>query len=540
MSVEALPSADGHDRRFALRAQGLLAQFNRADVLTAADVHVATRLGTMLEESDEEVLLATALAVRAVRQGSTCLDLATVAERPLEDDPDTAELPWPDPAPWQAKVAASPVVAAAGSPASTTGCPVPRPVLARGAAGPRRPRRPRGTDGGSGRGCGRDRSPRGRPAGAARRTRPGLRRAAGPQRSPRPRPYHGAHRWPGHRQDHHGRGPAGAGGRAGRDDGRTAPGCGSRSGLRPARRRPAAAVGREDAGLPRWTAPGRRSPGVDADACSAGGPESNVRFRHHRGNPLPYDVVVVDETSMVSLSMMARLLRRCSPTRVWCWSATPVSSPRSRPARCSRTWSGVSAGAAVSGRRAPRPTASAEGSPGRAPALRDEDVDGVVEVFRRVARSQLVDPATSRDGGVPRASRSGADLAVRLAAGGRRRVGRRRARPAPAALRAPPGPYGVNGWNRQVERLLAAAPVVTHYDEWYAGRPVLVTANDYGPGLYNGDIGAMIRLVDGRPRVARSRCRGLQVFATTRLPGPDGLRDDRAQVAGLAGGRSGW
>ncbi len=110
VNAETVPLVDGHDRRFALRAGGLLAQFNLADVLTAADVHVATRLGTMTGEDDEEVLLATALAVRAVRQGSTCLDLATVAERPLEDDPDTAALPWPDPEPWQAKVAASPVV----------------------------------------------------------------------------------------------------------------------------------------------------------------------------------------------------------------------------------------------------------------------------------------------------------------------------------------------------------------------------------------------------------------------------------------------
>ena len=29
-------------------------------------------------------------------------------------------------------------------------------------------------------------------------------------------------------------------------------------------------------------------------------PESSTRFRHRRDNPLPYDVVVVDEMSMVS------------------------------------------------------------------------------------------------------------------------------------------------------------------------------------------------------------------------------------------------
>ena len=102
---------DRHDRRLALRAPGLLAVFNRADVLSAADVHVAARLGAMTEETDEQVLLATALAVRAVRQGSTCLDLTTVADVPLEDETDAQEvLPWPEPEAWQAAVAASPLV----------------------------------------------------------------------------------------------------------------------------------------------------------------------------------------------------------------------------------------------------------------------------------------------------------------------------------------------------------------------------------------------------------------------------------------------
>ena len=107
MTIDARSIEDGHDRRLALRAEGLLATFNRADVLGAADVHVARRLGAMTGESDEQVLLATALAVRAVRQGSTCVDLATVADLPLEDDP---ALPWPDVPAWQATVERSPLV----------------------------------------------------------------------------------------------------------------------------------------------------------------------------------------------------------------------------------------------------------------------------------------------------------------------------------------------------------------------------------------------------------------------------------------------
>src|SRR4051794_38884870 len=38
-----------------------------------------------------------------------------------------------------------------------------------------------------------------------------------------------------------------------------------------------------------------------------------TRFRHNRDNRLPFDVVVVDETSMGSLTMMARLLEAVRP-----------------------------------------------------------------------------------------------------------------------------------------------------------------------------------------------------------------------------------
>jgi exodeoxyribonuclease V alpha subunit len=43
-------------------------------------------------------------------------------------------------------------------------------------------------------------------------------------------------------------------------------------------------------------------------------PGNSSRFRHHAGEPLPHDVVVVDEASMVSLSLMAKLLDALPPT----------------------------------------------------------------------------------------------------------------------------------------------------------------------------------------------------------------------------------
>jgi exodeoxyribonuclease V alpha subunit len=68
-------------------------------------------------------------------------------------------------------------------------------------------------------------------------------------------------------------------------------------------------------------------------------PDSSSRFRHHRGNRLPHDVIVVDETSMVSLTMMARLLEAVRPQSRCYWSGT-ISWP-SVTGRCWPTWSTV-------------------------------------------------------------------------------------------------------------------------------------------------------------------------------------------------------
>ena len=42
-------------------------------------------------------------------------------------------------------------------------------------------------------------------------------------------------------------------------------------------------------------------------------PDSASRFRHHRHHRLPHDVIIVDETSMVALSLMARLIEAVRP-----------------------------------------------------------------------------------------------------------------------------------------------------------------------------------------------------------------------------------
>jgi exodeoxyribonuclease V alpha subunit len=105
---------DARDVQQVRRAGGLLARFNRAGVLGAADVHVARRLQRLGDENDEQVLLAAALVVRAVRQGSVCLRVAQAAATTAVDGvsaEDVAALPWPPADEWVATVEASPLVA---------------------------------------------------------------------------------------------------------------------------------------------------------------------------------------------------------------------------------------------------------------------------------------------------------------------------------------------------------------------------------------------------------------------------------------------
>ncbi|HEY1998538.1 exodeoxyribonuclease V subunit alpha [Paraburkholderia sp.] len=56
------------------------------------------------------------------------------------------------------------------------------------------------------------------------------------------------------------------------------------------------------------------------------------------------------------------------------------------------------------------------------------------------------------------------------------------------------GPWGVEGLNKRIVRLLQEADLVAVRGEWYPGRPVLVTRNDYELGLMNGDIGITLEL----------------------------------------------
>ena len=127
-AAAAAPPLDPYSRTLSIAASGVLAEFNRAEVLSAADVHVARRLGVLGGERNQDVLLAVALTVRAVRSGSVCLDLATVQEAvagkvteaaapAAVTDPELARqlaavraLDWPEPGRWAQSCRDSPLV----------------------------------------------------------------------------------------------------------------------------------------------------------------------------------------------------------------------------------------------------------------------------------------------------------------------------------------------------------------------------------------------------------------------------------------------
>ena len=98
------------------------------------------------------------------------------------------------------------------------------------------------------------------------------------------------------------------------------------------------------------------------------------------------------------------------------------------------------------------------------------------------------------------------------------------------------GPEGVASWTTVVENWLQAdvAGFVTGRD-WYVGRPLIVTENDYGLQLYNGDTGVVVEASDGRLVAAFERGGVIAHVSPKRAGGGGfGLRDDGPQESGVA------
>ena len=59
------------------------------------------------------------------------------------------------------------------------------------------------------------------------------------------------------------------------------------------------------------------------------------------------------------------------------------------------------------------------------------------------------------------------------------------------------GDWGDRQINREVQRALAAAGLLRPQGEWFVGRPVMVTQNDAALGVYNGDVGVTLPSLAG-------------------------------------------
>ena len=86
-----------------------------------------------------------------------------------------------------------------------------------------------------------------------------------------------------------------------------------------------------------------------------------------------------------------------------------------------------------------------------------------------------------------------------------------------AALRQ--GPFGVTRLNGIAEDLLRAEGLIQPKGTWYPGRPVMVTRNDYPLRLFNGDVGITLQDPRGKLRVSFPDAReGVRSFSPLRLP----------------------
>jgi len=222
-------------------------------------------------------------------------------------------------------------------------------------------------------------------------------------------------------------------------------------------------------------------------------PGNTSRFRHHRENRLPHDVIVVDETSMVSLTLMARLLEAVRPDSRLILAGDPdqLASVEAGAVLADLVDGlGARTGVHIAALRTSHRFGESIGA--LAAAIRDGDADRTVEVLRAggdhvewLATEQPADRL--RPVLVPHALRlreaailGDARAALQTLDEHRLLCAHRR------------GPAGVAFWNRQLERWISEATGEPVWARWYAGRPVLVTANDYGRKLYNGDTGVAV------------------------------------------------
>lgn len=508
--MTVIEGVDPHRARRPHSAPGLLGAFGDATVLEAADAHVGralVRLDGNGDATDELVALAAAFAVRAVRLGSVHVDLSTIATTATADDAaevDLASLPWPDPAAWIDAVSSSPLTAVGDDDHPED---VARPLRLLGSrlALDRYWRHERAIVDDL-----RGRIAASPPAVDATLLAEGLQRLF-----------------------------AGDGPDAQRDAAESAvrrsfsviaggPGTGKTTTVaavlallheqaardgRPLRVALAAPTGKAAARLTEavhgradqlGATPEVRDAILRTEASTihrllGRRPGSSSRFRHDRSNQLPHQVVIVDETSMVSLSLMARLLEAVRPSARLVLVGDPQQLVSVEAGAVLGDIVGDGTGDGIVVLRQVHRFSGGVGDLAR--AVESGNADDVVDLLRRAPDGVTwveADAATSAE----------ADTAVRATVLGPAsavvQAGRRGdARAALAAMHDVQllcahrrGPHGVATWRTRIESWLHESVEGYLSHGWYAGRPLLVTENDHALGLFNGDAGVVVDVDD--------------------------------------------
>jgi exodeoxyribonuclease V alpha subunit len=548
---------DPHARELALRAPPGLAAFNRAGVLSAADIHVALTLLSLAGHTADPptappaadtagpVALGAALAVRAPRLGHVFVDLATVAGTVAFEalEPPVPDLPWPVPESWPAALSACGELVATGEATGET----------TGEAGTRclRPLRLIGTR------LYLDRYWRQERVLAEVLLRLDRQPVSGPEFPALAQRLAGLFPDP---EDSAQRAAGASAVLRGLTVVAGGPGTGKTTTVARtvALLAEVAAAAGEPAPLialcaPTGKAAARLAQAIVAEAgelaispAAAGalgglgastihrllGARGEGRFRHTASNPLPHDIIIVDETSMVSLSLISHLLAAVradarvvlvgDPDQLSAIEAGAVLRDIVGPAANGASFgpgmrsiltrvTGTDPGPAA------RETAFGSGvvvlSRGHrfgapigalAEAIRSGDADAAVSALSAGgADIRWWNADAAELAGDPAAS--GALRAIVVAEFGALLTAARRGEPAVALgelgrLRLlcahRQGRYGVRSWTLLVEEWLSEAlGLVLEGD--YAGRPLMVTENDYELRLYNGDSGVVVAGDDG-------------------------------------------
>jgi exodeoxyribonuclease V alpha subunit len=229
-----------------------------------------------------------------------------------------------------------------------------------------------------------------------------------------------------------------------------------------------------------------------------GSRNGSVYFRHNASNPLPVDLVVVDEASMVPLTMMAKLFEALPKKarlillgdRDQLASVEPGSVLGNIAEAASQP--GPLQGSLVVLQKNYR-FGNDSSIFALCNAVRDGEVDRAFEILNSGERPDLGAQIVPSPRELPAALRpqiiagyspylSVSDPAEALKEFQKFRV--------LCALRV--GPYGVESLNRQIEEILRTEGLISGAQNACPGMPILITRNDYQLRLFNGDIGILL------------------------------------------------